>query len=642
MPRYESRAKRTFDAPRDVVWAVVADTNRMNRALGNVAARYAWRVIDGKRVYVASAKELGQTIEWVEPPYQWIEGELIETERRFVAGPVARAWFRVRLREARDGGTECELSIGFEGEGVLLTLIGWIVATRQRSSLGRALDSVATALKAGEAFSGDSSEPAVVRSQRMLSVGYDPITSGPRSPVDEVALSTRIGKLEREGVDANLVKSLGAWLATRADEEVAQIRPFELSRIWGADRRETLRVFLHATRVGLVDLRWQINCPVCRVSAQVAQSLEDVGNEVHCGACNVGYGVDFGRYVEAVFQSNPQVRKVTPALFCASSPAWRPHVFAQATLEAGTERIERASLPRGELHVRTLGIARTADIVLDRAPRTLTLEITDDAARLVADGVSDDGRTEVRMRSTASTPATVLVERSGWNADQVLGSVVASFPDFLDLFATEAPATGVELSVGHLTVLFSDLTGSTALYERVGDAKAFAIVEQHFSLMERVIQAHDGAIVKTMGDAVMATFPSAADGVRAAIEMVRVNDREQGGLGLGVKIGVHTGACLAVRANERLDFFGTTVNVAARLQAQAHASEVVLGKELATDPAVAAVLEALPRRFFDAHLKGIQQVQKLIGFDCAERNPIAELGIAEINRRDAKDARRMA
>jgi class 3 adenylate cyclase len=80
-----------------------------------------------------------------------------------------------------------------------------------------------------------------------------------------------------------------------------------------------------------------------------------------------------------------------------------------------------------------------------------------------------------------------------------------------------------------------------------------------------------------------------------------------------VKLGVHAGACLAVRANERLDFFGTTVNVAARLQAQAKAGELVVTEELAANPSVRALLEGRPRRPFEAALKGIAALQRLVG-----------------------------
>jgi class 3 adenylate cyclase len=206
----------------------------------------------------------------------------------------------------------------------------------------------------------------------------------------------------------------------------------------------------------------------------------------------------------------------------------------------------------------------------------------------------------------------LLLERASWSADAVLGTTIASMSEFANLFATEAPAAGVELSVGHVALLFSDLTGSTALYERVGDARAFAIVEDHFRLCERQIAESGGAIVKTMGDAVMASFPTLREGVRAALGMIRAHDAKYAEMGLGVKLGVHAGPCLLVRANERRDYFGTTVNVSARLQAQAASSELVLTAANADDPSVAAVIEGRARRPFQAKLKGIREEQQLL------------------------------
>jgi class 3 adenylate cyclase len=182
--------------------------------------------------------------------------------------------------------------------------------------------------------------------------------------------------------------------------------------------------------------------------------------------------------------------------------------------------------------------------------------------------------------------------------------------------------------VGTLTVLFSDLTGSTALYERLGDARAFALVQEHFRDMMAAIARHEGAIVKTMGDAVMATFESPVTALRAALEMVREAERAHAREGLSVKLGLHEGPCLAVRANERLDFFGTTVNVAARLQAQAHGSQVVVMEDLLAHPEIAAIVRerALPVTRFDAHLKGIREAQHLVALDATTGPAAGELG----------------
>lgn len=387
------------------------------------------------------------------------------------------------------------------------------------------------------------------------------------------------------------------------------MRPFELATQWGLDRREVLRAFLHATVLGLTDLKWQVNCPVCRVGAWIVDGLDSVEMSTHCAACQIHFDTDFAQHVEAVFPSNPAVRPVETALYCASSPAFLPHVFAQLEVKAGETLEEAVELPGGDMHTRVLGRAGGADVRVEPGA----------GVRIVA-GVEDirfdDGADAGRLVITneGDHDVVVLLERAGWAADAVLGTVIGSFPEFVDLFATEAPRSGVDLTVGHIALLFSDLVGSTALYERVGDARAFAIVEEHFRLMSEAIRNHGGAIIKTMGDAVMASFLGEKEAVAAAREMIEAHDRAHPpDEGLGVKIGVYAGPCLAVRANDRLDYFGTTVNMAARLQAQAGASEIVVMASALEQPEVAALLEGFDRRPFDAHLKGIESDQALVG-----------------------------
>lgn len=608
---FVASVERVVDAPREVVWALVADTNRWNRAAGRGPAKYEWKEVDGKRVHTATATELGQSLEWIEPPYEWSEGWFIGAERVFIAGPATRATMRTTLEEAPGNKTKITATSTFAGTSFLTALVGPIVRSGMKSGLIRYHAAIEQALARGVKTEGRTNDPAVVRARRSLMQGYDPIVSGPRTPSNEVELTHRGEKLLRDTVvNAEVAKRLVAFLRDRPDEDLAQIRPFELAQAWDASRPDVLRAFLHATRSGLVDLRWQVNCPVCRVSAQVAGTLADVRSAVHCAACNIDYGVDFGSQVEAVFQASPAIREVVPSVFCLSGPAMRPHVLAQVTVKPGETREIKSTATTGDVHARTLESRVMADVVLGGSGG-LVIELSDDGLAMR----EDTAQSGIVIVSHAKDPQTVLVERAGWHADAVLGSIIASFPDFHDLFATEAPATGVELAIGHLAVLFSDLTGSTALYEKTGDARAFAIVEEHFRAMEKSVVEHGGAVVKTMGDAVMATFPHTEAAIRAAIDMIAANETLHAPLGLGVKIGVHAGACLAVRANERLDFFGTTVNVAARLQAQAKSAELVVTEETAAHPAVAALLAGRASRRFDASLKGIAAMQKLIGFD---------------------------
>lgn len=619
MKRYQAEAERIIDAPRDLVWAVVSDTNRSDRALGLAPATYRWGADDeGRRVRVAAASELGVALEWIEPPYQWIEGRIVEGRRRFVKGPVSRAGFEARLDDADGHKTRLWAKAWMETGGVIGFFGGPVQQLKFRRGLARYFDAIEALFTMADArASEDPGQPAAVRIKRLLGETADEVTLGPRTEPNRVLLERRAQALLQASVDPEVARRIVAHLADRPDEEVQQMRPFELAARWGLDRRAVLRGFLHATVAGLCDLRWQVNCPVCRVGAAVVDGLSSVGESTHCDACEIDFGTDFGQHVEAVFPSNPAIRPVTTALYCASSPAFLPHVLAQLELAPGEVREEPIELPRGSIHARVLKRKGGAQVDFEVPPATLRLTVGPQGLEIAAEGERTERASALRLANETDAVATVLIERAGWSADAVLGSVVASFPDFLDLFATEAPASGADLRVGHLALLFSDLVGSTALYERVGDARAFAIVEGHFRLMGAAIDAHQGAIVKTMGDAVMASFPSLAEAVAAARAMVEAHDAAHRGDGLGVKIGVHAGPCLAVRANDRLDFFGTTVNMAARLQAKAEASEIVLTAQAYELPEIAALVGAFPTRRFDADLKGIEERQRLVGVQLA-------------------------
>jgi len=616
--------RRRIPAPAPLVWALVADTNRFDRAAGLVAGNYRFRDMpDGSRERVASAKQTGFTIEWVEPAYDWLEGRFVRGSRTFTQGPAKAGGFSVELTpdpEAPESSTIVEARAWVAGTGLMGMIARAIMRPKFRAALRKYLEAINDVLaKSAVAYTWADEPPAAAARRALLVAATDEVASGVRTPNREADFDFRARRFAQAPIDADIREKLLELLRTRPDEEVASIRPFEVARAWGKDRREVLRAFLHAARAGLVELQWQINCPSCRVGAQTARSLDEVERRAHCDACNIGYDLDFGEHVEAIFKISKTIRQVETAVYCASSPWFRPHVYGQITAPPG-ETVERAcALPPGSILIRTLRHGRRATIEIgEHAPERVRVVLEDDKLTVTTDGeIPIGGDTTLTIESRATRPELVLVERTGWSADIVLGSVITTFPDFLDLFATEAPAAGVELSVSSLTLLFSDLTGSTALYERVGDARAFAIVEQHFRDMERAITENSGAIVKTMGDAVMATFASPSDALKAGMQMVSECERAHRELGLSVKVGLHEGACLAVRANDKLDFFGTTVNVAARLQAQAKGSEIVIAESLLEHGGVGMLLKDRAVRRFEASLKGIREVQKLVGIDAS-------------------------
>jgi class 3 adenylate cyclase len=178
---------------------------------------------------------------------------------------------------------------------------------------------------------------------------------------------------------------------------------------------------------------------------------------------------------------------------------------------------------------------------------------------------------------------------------------------FRDLFASEALRPGEQISVGTLTVLFTDLRNSTQLYRQIGDATAFGRVMNHFDVVRKTIVDHDGAIVKTIGDAVMAVFRSPVDGLLAMLEVQQLlAEPADGSLPLQLKAGLNTGPCIAVTLNDRLDYFGSTVNMAARLEGLSSGADVIISGTVYEDAKVQQLIEseALSAVEFDMSLKG--------------------------------------
>jgi class 3 adenylate cyclase len=176
------------------------------------------------------------------------------------------------------------------------------------------------------------------------------------------------------------------------------------------------------------------------------------------------------------------------------------------------------------------------------------------------------------------------------------------------LFRSERVDEREGLGIRQVTFLFTDLKGSTAMYERLGDLNAYGLVQQHFALIRAAVHKHSGAIVKTIGDAVMAVFSRPTDAISAGLHIVAEIDRfnrEHNAPAIILKIGAHCGPSIAVTMNDNLDYFGQTVNVAARVQSLAEAGEICISEALYTAAGVKQLLAGYNVVAFNAPLRGL-------------------------------------
>jgi class 3 adenylate cyclase len=223
----------------------------------------------------------------------------------------------------------------------------------------------------------------------------------------------------------------------------------------------------------------------------------------------------------------------------------------------------------------------------------------------------------ITIHNATSALQSIILERTAWNDQAVTAVELSTVQAFRDWFATQALRPDVQLGISSLAILFTDLRGSTQLYRMIGDAPAFERVLEHFDILRRSVDAHAGALIKTIGDAIMAAFLDPVQGVAAALDilegMAELN-RTRTDYPLRLKLGLHAGPAIAVTLNERLDYFGTTVNIASRLEGQAQGDDLIVSAEVMRQPAVQRLLSDrhVSMEEFSAWLKGFVDEEFLL------------------------------
>ena len=260
----------------------------------------------------------------------------------------------------------------------------------------------------------------------------------------------------------------------------------------------------------------------------------------------------------------------------------------------------------------------TVELTADGSINRATYRFTPDTVQLPAVHTLGPAAT-LGFENAGPAPLLLIVEQAAWGTDGVSAALVTSLQEFRHLFAAQVLAPGVGVAVRSLTVLFSDLKDSTALYERVGDSAAYVRVRDHVAVLQAVIADHRGALVKTIGDAVMAVFSVSSDAVAAGLAIhtqIAAYNTDPNHDPLCVKLGLHCGPCIAINANGVLDYFGSTVNIAARVQGISAGDDLILTAAVAQDAGVAALLAAQPMDSFSTTLKGLAQVFTLYRVNC--------------------------
>jgi len=563
-------------APPQRVWPLVCDTNSFNQAVG-VGPWTFTETPDplGGSIREGASQSLGGKITWDEKPFHWVEGREFSVLRVFHRGPFLKVVSHLEL-EPTETGSVLTYSIEASPRSFPWSILArYYLGVYTHRHFSRVFRHVAKYLAGGAEVAYQQSAPRLSRG------ALDRLRNAEAS-------------LVQAGFGRSMAERLTHYIQKASDDVCHRVKPYALADSWGESREAVLRLCLHATRLGILGLTWDVMCPLCRGVKDQVPSLGKLQQQAHCSSCNIQFDANFDRLVEITFAPSRQIRPVEVASYCVGGPCNTPHIVMQKALAQGESSTFSIELADGLYRLR--GPRMSASALLEVSPlHPAPGEITrfSCSRREVSPKRIEiaPGATSIGLQNSGEDELLVMLEKMRWPDDAVTAAQVTALQDFRDLFSSEVLAPEEQFQIEYLAFMFTDVRSSTALYRQKGDAPAFALVRDHFQVLREWIVKHRGAVVKTMGDAVMAVFQEPADAVAAGLNIHRAFNAESARhLGLVLKIGVHAGPCIAVNLDGRLDYFGTTVNTAVRLESYSLGNDVVVDSGLLNDPVVRDVL----------------------------------------------------
>ncbi len=514
-----------------LVWALLMDTNRWDRIAGAPATTY--RHDDPTIERVGKAQLFGAEVEWREVG-EWIEGRWFWGSRRYSTGPFSSIDMRFAV-EPHPEGTHVAFRAWSTPAPGRPAQPAAMLAGHLEGRIAKYFDKLTELLSAHPEHAADPAEPAALAARRLLTHTRSAFLLGPAGDVD-LAFEDRSDALP----PTEASKALLTHLAHASDQQVRQMRPRALAKDLSVAASDLVDACFAATEAGLVDLQLQLDCPACRVAAQVLPSIEALSDHAHCADCHADFPVALDENVEVVFHPNGAVREVATEVWCAGSPVFRPHVYATLRIPPRGQREEPIDWPPGSLVVRVAG----------RPPQTVAppeggLQVT------VGSTVSVTPVEGARLLVANQTDRQlqVAVERAEEADERITLADALAIPS---LHRWVGQGSDRRLGRSVLTVWVGEVDGLLELCRTQGDGTARTRVGEARAAMRDAVESSGGAVLEeSSGGRLLACFAHAADAETAS-------EKARAASPLPLRLAAKTGPCLIGVGPRGVELFGAT------------------------------------------------------------------------------------
>jgi len=594
---YRYRQERHFAKPPAAIWPFVSDSARIVELSGMAPYRFEERVdVQGRVRRFAHGKAGPFPVSWEEDFGEWQENRRFFQVREYRNGPMRRWEWGCELLAEGEG---CRLVITAMAETP--GLLGFVA--RHAGIMDGEFGKVTAAI---ERLVRESDDPAHVPGSSV----EDLVEPAARHRLDALA-----AELARDPASHGLAPNLIDLLRHAPIVALRSIRPMALATLWSVPPNHAIALFLAAARNGIMAMGWDLLCPRCRGAKSRVSRLNELPKGAHCSSCNNDYERNFSRNVELTFHPESWIRPLPDGELCVLGQGTARHVKFQTEVAARSAKSFDLSLAPGPYRFRTVEAGAEADgeIDADGVIPTLVARGSD----ILLEGAS--GSDGLAVRNESDRPLVFVIEDRNWAQDALTGERVIAMPAFRRLCPEQLLRPGDNAEIGWIAIMFTDLQGSTKLYDALGDATAYNLVRDHFAFLSDRVQRNHGFVVKTVGDAVMAAFSRPDDAVRAALaiqdDVASFNSARGGGKSatpIVLKLGLHAGSCIAVTTGEVLDYFGSAVNTASRLEHQCRGGEVIISDAVLADPEAREALAGRSVAEDSATLRGLNESVRFV------------------------------
>ena len=446
MREFHYRWEYELESSPQQLWPLISDTNRFNRDTG--VPEIATVAAAGKSLRNARRRlrlsAFGIPVEWEEQPFEWVRPHRFGVRRRYTSGPVAQLRVTAELiPQAPEPEAAVDTPAGRTG-----TKLVYEVWAKPKNVFGLIAIPIQIGLISGRNFARTFREYDELAKHGHTVANLSPeVEFVPGGRARLLGLSE---KLVADGVTADLIALLVDFIENADDLALARIRPYELAAQWKQPRREVLEACLCATRTGILDLQWNLICPMCRGGSKT-QSLKEVASKVHCPGCNIDFTVNFEQSVELTFRPNPSIRLAESETFCIGGPQVTPHVVAQQLLAPRTSRPVDLTLDEGRYRLRTMSLPGWQQLrATESGERMATLRTAGDGWPSAELSIAKDA--DVSFENATGDEQLFILERTVWSDEAATAAEVTALQVFRDLFASEALRPGEQISVGTLTL----------------------------------------------------------------------------------------------------------------------------------------------------------------------------------------------